>query len=132
MDKHTTFGGCIEWDGYIDEDGYGKVSVNGKWKSAHRNEWEKKNGLIPDGLVIDHLCRNRKCINVEHMELVTIKENVLRGEGPTAVNARATHCKYGHPLEYASETKRFCRECAKRRWREYRRRKMEEGTWKRT
>jgi hypothetical protein len=72
-------------------------------------------GPIPEGLVIDHLCRNRGCINPTHMEPVTNAENVLRGEGPTAVNARKTHCKRGHPFDdvntYVYAKGRACRMC---------------------
>lgn len=89
---------CVEFTGKLDGDGYGRMSVNGKWALAHRVEWEKVNGPIPPGLCIDHLCRNRRCINTRHMEAVTNRVNVLRGNGVTAQNAKATHCKHGHPL----------------------------------
>lgn len=61
--------------------------------------WEKNHGPIPDGMVIDHVCRVRRCVNTDHMEVVTNKENILRGQSPWAVNARKTHCPRGHPLE---------------------------------
>src|SRR3990167_1147712 len=61
--------------------------------SAHRFAWKITNGLIPSHLVIDHLCRCRPCVNPNHMELVTIGENVLRGNAPTALNARKTKCR---------------------------------------
>ena len=65
---------------------------------AHRVAYEKAYGPIPEGLVIDHLCRNGLCVNPEHLEAVTRKENILRGEGACAQNARKTHCKRGHEL----------------------------------
>lgn len=76
-------------------------------------------GPIPEGMDLDHTCRNRGCVNPEHLEPVTTQVNTLRGIGPTAENARKTHCKHGHPLEgdnlYVDpEGKRKCRACMER------------------
>lgn len=88
--------GCMEWSGNIGKNGYARY---GKPKRlVHRLVWERSHGRIPDGLTVDHLCRNRACVNVAHLEVVTLTENVLRGEGPTAQNARKTHCIRGHLL----------------------------------
>ena len=65
---------------------------------AHRFAYELLRGPIPEGMTIDHLCRTRSCVNPEHFEVVTRGENVLRGVGPPAMNARKTHCAKGHPL----------------------------------
>ena len=90
---------CIEFDGYLTRQGYGRVYIgNKKYRPAHALAWEKVNGSIPHGLQIDHLCRNRSCVNPDHLEAVTGKINTLRGIGPTAQNARKTHCKRGHEL----------------------------------
>jgi hypothetical protein len=112
--------GCWLWTGAL-ASGYGyfgRMTPNGpKNFLAHRIAYEQLVGLIPAGLVIDHLCRNRRCVNPAHMEPVTIRENLLRGESPPAQNARRTHCKYGH--EYTKENtsvyhaKRFCLTCRK-------------------
>jgi hypothetical protein len=100
--------------------GYGGISVEGKHKKVHRVSYEILVGPIPEGLVLDHLCRVKSCVNPEHLEPVTQRENVLRGEGRTADNASRTHCKYGHP--YSGEnlyvrpsrpTERECRACIK-------------------
>ena len=76
-------------------------------------------GPIPTGL-IDHLCRQRACIRLDHLEVVTQKENTLRGNAASALNARKTHCSYGHPLAdaYRIAGRRVCRQCTVRRNRE--------------
>lgn len=76
--------GCVEWTGKCDRDGYGafRYTTEGKqrYTGAHRAAWLAYKGNIPPRLVIDHLCRNRACVNVEHMELVTTRENVIRSD----------------------------------------------------
>lgn len=84
---------------------------------AHRFAYEAVVGPIPDGMVIDHLCRNARCVNPAHMEAVTQRENVMRGTGPTAINASRTHCKTGHPFDehntYVTwDGRRQCRACS--------------------
>lgn len=85
--------GCWDWLGYRDSHGYPRLSR----VRVHRALFELLYGPIgPLGL--DHLCRNRGCINPDHLEPTTDRTNVLRGDGPAAVNARKTHCKKGHPF----------------------------------
>lgn len=69
---------CIIWTGAQNNRGYGCYAVNGVSQLAHRVAWEAAHGPIPDGLTIDHLCRVRCCVNVEHMEVVSIGENTSR------------------------------------------------------
>lgn len=100
--------------------GYGCFYLTGGRKStpAHRWAYEKIVDTIPEDLVLDHLCRNRLCVNPEHLEPVTHKENILRGEGLAAKEAKQTHCKYGHSLDDAyilSGERRDCRICRKQR-----------------
>lgn len=94
--------GCWNWVGAMKFNGYGNFSIRKnkvrKSYSAHRWAYINLVGDIPQGLAVDHLCRNRKCVNPSHMELVTLKENLLRGIGFSGENARKTHCKKGHPL----------------------------------
>ena len=96
VDKSTD---CWHWTGSKTSKGYGQFKLNGKNRLVHRVSYETLKGTIPDGLVVDHLCRNRGCVNPSHMDIVTSGENVLRGVGPTAQFARATHCIHGHPFD---------------------------------
>lgn len=93
--------GCWVWTGALDSCGYGQISVDGRKRSTHRASYEARVGPIPLDLQIDHLCRNRACMNPAHLEPVTPRENGLRGMSPAAVNARRTHCANGH--EFAGE-----------------------------
>lgn len=70
---------CWVWTGNFQTHGYGTITVDGKGRVAHRFRWEKVNGPVPDGLELDHLCRNRACVNLDHLEPVTHAENVRRG-----------------------------------------------------
>lgn len=93
-------GDCLVWTGYITSRGYGRVSS----KLAHRVYYELVRGPIPDGLTIDHLCRNKACCNPDHLEPVTSLENVRR--------ARKSHCTHGHPLSGDNIIERYgYREC---------------------
>ena len=89
---HQDERGCWIWDKPHPESGYGQFA-RGK---AHRWSYEFFVGEIPKGLDLDHLCRNRACVNPWHLDPVPLVVNVMRGEGPMAVNARKTHCIHGH------------------------------------
>ena len=92
--------GCWEWVGSTSESRgrrhYGILWVGGKNKKAHRVVYEELVGPIPEGLTLDHLCKNTICVNPSHLGPVTIAENILRGVGPPAQNSRKTHCIHGH------------------------------------
>lgn len=87
---------CWLWYGWLKGNGYASKSSKGKHVYVHRLMYETLIGPIPNGLVIDHLCRNRSCVNPSHMEPVTHRENVLRGDSEAAKRAKQTHCKRGH------------------------------------
>lgn len=89
---------CWTWIGGKTATGYGCFYLNGKLRLAHRVSWEAAYGKIPPRLTIDHLCRNPSCVRPDHLEVVTIRENIRRGNGWSARNARKTHCPQGHPL----------------------------------
>jgi hypothetical protein len=91
--------GCHVWTGKRLPAGYGNIKYKGRIQYVHRVAWELENGEIPEGLVIDHLCKNPSCVRVSHLEVVTQRENALRGDGPTARNAHKTECKRGHPFD---------------------------------
>ena len=120
--------GCWIWHA-AKSGGYGRIKSPGGQDAlhAHRVSYELHRGDIPDGLVIDHLCRNTACVNPSHLEPVTNKENTMRGENMTAQNVLKTHCPRGHEdtlentYSYATRTKnmRMCRTCrneTSRRW----------------
>lgn len=123
--------GCWWWKGGTTPEGYGKFAVtHDRAVMAYRYIYELCVGPIPDGYHLDHLCRNPNCVNWAHVEPVTPKENYLRGFGVGALNARKTHCKYGH--EFSTDntyskpgrpSERNCRKCRA----DYQRKRRAEG-----
>jgi HNH endonuclease len=114
--------GCLIWNGETDPDGYGRIYVDqgNRHARVHRVMFEMFSGPIPDGLHIDHRCRVRLCANVAHMELVTNRQNVLRGTGPTAINAGKEKCDAGHDFDLfntyiRTDGHRRCRQCTRER-----------------
>lgn len=107
--------GCLMWPGTLVK-GYGQVKICCKSVYVHRLLYEDANGPIPSGMVIDHLCRNPACSNVEHLEVVTIQENLARG----LYGRLRTQCKRGHVYTEATsyvsrDGVRFCRLCRRER-----------------
>jgi hypothetical protein len=113
---------CWLWRGYVRPDGYGTISagapepgVRGRPRLVHRVAYALTEGAIPEGLTLDHLCGVRNCVNPEHLEPVTMRENLLRGDTFQAKNAAKTHCPQGHPYDeentYLTGRGRACRIC---------------------
>lgn len=108
--------GCWIWEASRNQYGYGQFYFAGQPRKAHRLAYEWAMGEIPVGLEIDHLCKVRECVNPAHLEPVTHRENLLRGDTFQAANAAKTHCKRGH--EFSPENTRVvagrwrkCRTC---------------------
>ncbi len=114
--KRTTVAdsGCWEWNGYRDPNGYGRVNVDRRAVLVHRVGYEAVKGPIPQGLELDHLCRNPACWNVSHLEAVTHAENMARAPVIQERKAR-THCPAGHAYGDANTVvrrgRRSCRQC---------------------
>jgi len=78
-DKFTIGDGCWEWTAGINNRGYGMVQTDGRTEPAHRVIYQLLGGIIPPGMHVDHLCRNRSCVRPSHLEPVTVSENQSRG-----------------------------------------------------
>lgn len=110
---------CWEWAGFINYSGYGIIGHCESKKRfstrIHRLIYETIFGKIENGYHLDHLCRKRSCINPFHLEVVTNRENILRGLGQRSINARKTHCNKGHEFKghnlMIKKTGRDCRIC---------------------
>jgi hypothetical protein len=122
--------GCWLWTGSTDPHGYGHI--RGDWGhslvATHRLAYELTVGPIPEGLQLDHLCRRPACCNPAHLEVVTQRENILRGEGLAAKAAKRTHCPQGHSysgenLYITTRGTRVCRICSRAHKAAYKRRK---------
>jgi hypothetical protein len=119
-DIRPDLGRCWMWTGATNSDGYGILKM--KRRTAYMPRWSYEHHVepIPEGLEPDHLCRVRACVNPDHLEPVTHKENVLRGFSPMAINARKTHCIRGHAFDEVNTGKaggpgggRRCRACTR-------------------
>ncbi len=120
---------CWEWTAHKNFGGYGEIKAGApsrKSLMAHRVSYELAGKSIPDGLQLDHLCSNPGCVNPQHLEPVTCRENLMRGNTWAAHNASKTHCNHGHEfsggnLRIEPDGSRACRMCNKNRqyaWRQ--------------
>lgn len=116
VDEET---GCWVWTASLTPTGYSNFNDGSGNRNGHRFAYEHFVGPIPDGLTVDHLCRNRACVNPAHLEAVSMRTNLLRGESVASKNSRKTHCSKGHPYDdentYVNPNtgRRSCRACVK-------------------
>jgi len=112
-DKVETTNSCWNWKGCLNNAGYGMFRVNGKNYSPHRFSFETFIHKIPENMIIDHLCKNRSCVNPAHLDFVTNQENIRRGKN---YQSKQTHCKRGHEFNAINsrlsiDGKRVCKIC---------------------
>jgi hypothetical protein len=120
MEKVNKTDTCWEWIGAKIPKGYGRFGYYKEEKGhvtcyAHRFAYELFIGDIPEGMTIDHLCKNTSCVNPEHLEVVSSYENLMRSDSPSSLAAKRTHCVNGHPFDEENtrrwKNKRICKTC---------------------
>ena len=117
---------CWLWLAHCDQYGYGVFSIRGRTLGAHRVAWEMTHGPIPPGMVLDHICRVRRCVNIQHLRVVGRGENtIFNSTSPSALNKIKALCHRGHAFDEDNTHRRpdgarVCRACHrewKREWR---------------
>jgi hypothetical protein len=110
--KWSVVGQCHIWKGPLDKDGYGTFFLMRKTRRAHRVAYFIAHGPIDDGLVINHTCRNRNCVNPQHLKAITKYENVMKDSCSLPyINSQKTHCSKGHPYDRKYGKQRYCSIC---------------------
>lgn len=119
-------GDCWLWTAPLDRDGYGSFFFRRRNRRAHRVAWFAAHGAIPDGMVINHTCRQRNCVNPQHLNMVTASENSLRDSTSKGyINSQKTHCPRGHAYDRtyrlkSGRTNRGCSTCEREKARRLR------------
>ena len=114
VDRSAGQGGCHGFTAAVDRDGYGLFQFAGAQRKAHRFAWFLSTGVaVPFDMTIDHLCKNRSCVNPAHLDLVRAGQNTRRGNAPTMLGARRALCANGHEFDSTRSGGRYrkCRTC---------------------
>lgn len=117
-ENRPELGPCWQWIGGVNSSGYGQFYIERQPHRSHIISYRLIVGKVPEGLELDHLCRNRRCVRPTHLEPVTHRVNCLRGISPAAICAQKTECSKGHPFTVENTYvdrlgKRHCRTCRK-------------------
>ncbi len=118
--KFKVSGNCWLWTGPLDRDGYGTFYFRGASRRAHRVAWYSVHGEVPNDFVVNHTCRNRSCVNPQHLQCISASENALKDSASIPyINSQKTHCRNGHPFDKAitwrGKTQRICSICDRAR-----------------
>ena len=116
--KYKKVGECWLWQAPLDKDGYGSFFFRGAIRRAHRVAYFGTNGEIPEGNVVNHVCRVRNCVNPQHLQCITHEENSMKDSTSKGyINSQKTACPQGHPYDkvvvYGGRTQRICSICDK-------------------
>lgn len=121
-------GECKLWNKFLDKDGYGSFYFRKKLRRAHRVAYYIVFGEIPEKMVVDHICKNRSCVEIKHLRLVTAKENSLENSNSVgAINARKVFCKFGHKFDRQYGKQRYCSVCQSEKTKRLRKKWLEEA-----
>lgn len=127
--KHRKKGGCLIWQGPLDKDGYGSFYLRRINRRAHRVAWFSAHGDLPEGMVVNHVCRNRACVNPQHLQAISATESALRDTTSLGyINSQKTMCPMGHPYDVTYGKQRYCSICERAKQRRLRAKWRSEDT----